>query len=290
MSNGNQSFPSSSVSTRDYDDCQRHPHHSQHQHQLLHSLGFDAEDEKSDGSEIDGDIDGEDIWRNVPAKIFLIWWWTWYHRGFHPLVCHFIRVSSSGRALRSRGRFEACHKARIRQPPLSLTILREDEDEACKIAECLTLAGYFHHHKWNDGYHLPCHCPLWLFSSSLFWFSSLTFDLRRCQDPSICSSRLFRKNLKPVGALEKLGTRAHPITSGLFSADYLEQDKYGLVGKITKVDKRPIKASIRAGVLPILTSLAEESLRELAKELEPMKIVSWTTDEKLRRYQPCRGK
>ncbi|KAJ2929153.1 hypothetical protein H1R20_g7936, partial [Candolleomyces eurysporus] len=67
------------------------------------------------------------------------------------------------------------------------------------------------------------------------------------------------ENLKLVAALEKLGTRARPITSGVFSADYLDKDKYGLVGKITKIDKRPIEASIRAGALPILTSLAESN-------------------------------
>ncbi|KAJ2919436.1 hypothetical protein MD484_g1005, partial [Candolleomyces efflorescens] len=93
------------------------------------------------------------------------------------------------------------------------------------------------------------------------------------------------ENLKLVAALEKLGTRARPITSGVFSADYLDKDKYGLVGKITRIDKRPIEASIRAGALPILTSLAESNegqilnvnadiaAGELAKELEPMKIV-----------------
>ncbi|KAH7890235.1 hypothetical protein F5I97DRAFT_1833711 [Phlebopus sp. FC_14] len=93
------------------------------------------------------------------------------------------------------------------------------------------------------------------------------------------------ENLKLVGALEKLGTRARPITSGVFTADYLDSSKYGLVGQITKVDKRPLEASIRAGALPILTSLAESpdgqilnvnadvAAGELAKELEPMKIV-----------------
>ncbi|KAI0079212.1 bifunctional acetylglutamate kinase/N-acetyl-gamma-glutamyl-phosphate reductase [Panus rudis PR-1116 ss-1] len=93
------------------------------------------------------------------------------------------------------------------------------------------------------------------------------------------------ENLKLVAALEKLGTRARPITSGVFSADYLDKDKYGLVGKITRIDKRPIEASIRAGALPILTSLAESesgqilnvnadiAAGELAKELEPLKIV-----------------
>ncbi|CAG7851818.1 Protein ARG5,6, mitochondrial Contains: RecName: Full=N-acetyl-gamma-glutamyl-phosphate reductase; AltName: Full=N-acetyl-glutamate semialdehyde dehydrogenase; Short=NAGSA dehydrogenase; Contains: RecName: Full=Acetylglutamate kinase; AltName: Full=N-acetyl-L-glutamate 5-phosphotransferase; AltName: Full=NAG kinase; Short=AGK; Flags: Precursor [Serendipita indica DSM 11827] len=93
------------------------------------------------------------------------------------------------------------------------------------------------------------------------------------------------ENLKLVTALEKLGTRARPITSGVFTADYLDKEKYGLVGKITRVDKRPLEASIRAGALPILTSLAESTegqilnvnadiaAGELAKELEPMKIV-----------------
>jgi N-acetyl-gamma-glutamyl-phosphate reductase / acetylglutamate kinase len=93
------------------------------------------------------------------------------------------------------------------------------------------------------------------------------------------------ENLKLVGALEKLGTRARPITSGVFTSDYLDYEKYGLVGKITKVDKRPLEASIRAGALPILTSLAETphgqilnvnadiAAGELAKELEPLKIV-----------------
>jgi N-acetyl-gamma-glutamyl-phosphate reductase / acetylglutamate kinase len=93
------------------------------------------------------------------------------------------------------------------------------------------------------------------------------------------------ENLKLVAALEKLGTRARPITSGVFTADFLDRDRYGLVGRITRIDKRPIEASIRAGALPILTSLAESTegqilnvnadiaAGELSKELEPMKIV-----------------
>jgi N-acetyl-gamma-glutamyl-phosphate reductase/acetylglutamate kinase len=92
-------------------------------------------------------------------------------------------------------------------------------------------------------------------------------------------------NLKLVGALERLDTRARPITSGVFGADYLDREKYGFVGKIKKVDKRPIEASIRAGAIPILTCLAESddgqilninanmAAAELAKELEPIKIV-----------------
>ncbi|KAF8995995.1 hypothetical protein BDQ17DRAFT_1401192 [Cyathus striatus] len=90
---------------------------------------------------------------------------------------------------------------------------------------------------------------------------------------SNCRRVFLEENLKLVAALESLGTRARPITSGVFTADYLDKDKYKLVGKITKVDKRPIEAAIRAGALPILTSLAESPDGQILNELEPMKIV-----------------
>lgn len=93
------------------------------------------------------------------------------------------------------------------------------------------------------------------------------------------------QNLRLVTALEKMGVPARPITAGVFNADYLDKDKYQLVGKITSVNKSPIESSIEAGYLPILTSLAETSsgqllnvnadvaAGELAREFEPLKIV-----------------
>ncbi|RVD87642.1 uncharacterized protein DFL_001862 [Arthrobotrys flagrans] len=93
------------------------------------------------------------------------------------------------------------------------------------------------------------------------------------------------ENLKLVEALEALGVRARPIHSGVFTADYLDKDKYKFVGKISSVDKRPIEAAIAAGCLPILTSLAETpsgqtlnvnadiAAGELARSLQPLKIV-----------------
>ncbi|CAL9734087.1 hypothetical protein MOSE0_D04346 [Monosporozyma servazzii] len=93
------------------------------------------------------------------------------------------------------------------------------------------------------------------------------------------------QNLKLVTALEKLGVRARPITSGVFTAEYLDKDKYNLVGNITGITKEPIEASIKAGALPILTSLAETTsgqmlnvnadvaAGEVARIFEPLKIV-----------------
>jgi N-acetyl-gamma-glutamyl-phosphate reductase/acetylglutamate kinase len=66
-----------------------------------------------------------------------------------------------------------------------------------------------------------------------------------------------RRSPRPPAALEKLGMRTRPITSGVCTADHLDEDKCRLVGRITRVDKRPLEAAIRAGALPILTSHAE---------------------------------
>lgn len=94
-----------------------------------------------------------------------------------------------------------------------------------------------------------------------------------------------QENLRLVEALERMGTRARPIPSGVFLADYLDREKYGFVGKITSVNKSFIESSIRAGALPILTSLAETpngqilnvnadvAASELARVLEPLKVV-----------------
>ena len=98
-------------------------------------------------------------------------------------------------------------------------------------------------------------------------------------------SLFLAENLKLVESLEDLGVRARPITSGIFTADYLDKEKYQLVGKINKVDKAPIESAIRARCLPILTSMAETvdgqvlnvnadvAAGELARALQPLKIV-----------------
>lgn len=102
---------------------------------------------------------------------------------------------------------------------------------------------------------------------------------------ALARSLFLEENLKLVEELENLGVRARPITSGVFTADYLDKAKYDLVGKINMVDKNPIEAAIRAGCLPILTSMAETpdgqilnvnadvAAGELARALQPLKIV-----------------
>lgn len=111
--------------------------------------------------------------------------------------------------------------------------------------------------------------------------------IRITDEPTMAVVRqcFLEQNLKLVTALEQLGVRARPITSGVFTANYLDKDKYKLVGDITGVSKDAVEASIKAGALPILTSLAETpsgqmlnvnadvAAGELARVFEPLKIV-----------------
>jgi len=93
------------------------------------------------------------------------------------------------------------------------------------------------------------------------------------------------ENLKLVKELEAMGPRARPITSGVFTADYLDKDRWKFVGKISHVNTAPIEAAINDGCIPILTSMAEDTqgqvlnvnadvaAGELARALQPLKIV-----------------
>ncbi|ODQ82126.1 hypothetical protein BABINDRAFT_160307 [Babjeviella inositovora NRRL Y-12698] len=102
---------------------------------------------------------------------------------------------------------------------------------------------------------------------------------------SVVRKCFLEQNLRLVTALEKMGVHARPITAGVFGAEYLDKDKYQLVGRVNSVNKAPIEASIAAGALPILTSLAETpsgqilnvnadiAAGELARVFEPLKIV-----------------
>ena len=88
-----------------------------------------------------------------------------------------------------------------------------------------------------------------------------------------------------VHKLEEIGVNARPLTSGVLTADYLNKEKWNLVGKITSVNKDPIETTISAGYLPILSSMAETvegqvlnvnadvAAAALARALEPLKVV-----------------
>ena len=96
------------------------------------------------------------------------------------------------------------------------------------------------------------------------------------------------QNLKLVEALQASDARATSIVSGVFEAEYLDRDTYGLVGEVRRVDLAPIQASLQAGSIPVIASLGETvggqilninadfAANELVQVLQPYKIVFLT--------------
>ena len=96
------------------------------------------------------------------------------------------------------------------------------------------------------------------------------------------------ENLKLVEALQKVDARATSIIGGVFEAGFLDPNKYGLVGKVDRVNLAAIEASLNAGSIPVIASLGETAAgqilninadfaaNELIKALQPYKIVFLT--------------
>jgi acetylglutamate kinase len=97
-----------------------------------------------------------------------------------------------------------------------------------------------------------------------------------------------QENLRLVEALQAQGVRATSVTAGVFEAEFLDQAKYGLVGKVVKVHTSAIQAAIKVRSIPVIASLAETAsgqilnvnadwaANELVKTLQPYKIVFLT--------------
>jgi acetylglutamate kinase len=96
------------------------------------------------------------------------------------------------------------------------------------------------------------------------------------------------QNLQLVAALREVEVRATSIVSGVFEAEFLDREKYGLVGKVANVHLAPIEASLDAGSIPIIASMGETAdgqilnvnadfaANELVRALQPYKIVFLT--------------
>jgi bifunctional N-acetylglutamate synthase/kinase len=101
--------------------------------------------------------------------------------------------------------------------------------------------------------------------------------------------RVFQlENLRLVEALQEAGVRATSIHSGVFESEYLGRRKYGLVGKVVRVETAGIEAAISVGSIPVIASLGETvggqilnvnadwAANELVKRLQPYKIIFLT--------------
>jgi acetylglutamate kinase len=98
-------------------------------------------------------------------------------------------------------------------------------------------------------------------------------------------STFIEQNILLVEAIRAQGVSAHGLTAGAFEADYMDRDKYGLVGEPTEVHIALIRSIVDSGAIPILTCLgvapggqivnmnADSATRALVHAVQPMKII-----------------
>jgi len=118
-----------------------------------------------------------------------------------------------------------------------------------------------------------------------------TIDGLRVTSPEALAivRRVFQhQNLKLVEALQAGDARATSIISGVFEAEYLDRETYGMVGQVRRVNLAPIEASLQAGSIPVIASLGETvsgqilnvnadfAANELVQVLQPYKIIFLT--------------
>lgn len=96
------------------------------------------------------------------------------------------------------------------------------------------------------------------------------------------------QNQTLVHAIQASGARAHSIVTGVFEADLLDPETYGLVGGIKAVHTASIEASLAVGAIPVVASMGETTggqilninadvaANELVQVLQPYKIVFLT--------------
>lgn len=96
---------------------------------------------------------------------------------------------------------------------------------------------------------------------------------------------VYRTNRRLVEALERHGVRAQGIQHGVFSCNYLNRERYGLVGEVSSVELEAIRDTVNAGILPVVTCLGESAAgqvlninadiaaRELVWAIAPHKIL-----------------
>ncbi|HZD21931.1 MAG TPA: acetylglutamate kinase, partial [Acidimicrobiia bacterium] len=93
------------------------------------------------------------------------------------------------------------------------------------------------------------------------------------------------QNIRLVEAIRAQGVDAHGLTQGIFDAELVDHDRYGLVGEPTSVHLDLLRSVVKSGAIPILTCLgvvpggqmvninADSATRILVEEVQPMKIV-----------------
>jgi acetylglutamate kinase len=204
------------------------------------------------------------------------------NRDVRQTIVHLLSNMSDGREIRSYlQRFSEVDRSRFAVIKVGGAILAEHLEETAAALAFLHTVGLTPIVIHGGGHQLDR-----LLEERRIETSKI--DGLRVTDPDVLDAArdtFIEQNILLVEAIREQGVSAHGLTAGAFEADYVDRDKYGLVGEPTEVHIALIRSIVDSGAIPILTCLgvapggqivnmnADSATRALVHAVQPLKII-----------------
>jgi acetylglutamate kinase len=204
------------------------------------------------------------------------------NRDVRQTIVHLLSNMSDGREIRSYlQRFSEVDRSRFAVIKIGGAILAEHLEETAAALAFLHTVGLTPIVIHGGGHQLDR-----LLAERDIETSRI--DGLRVTDPDVLDAAretFIEQNILLVEAIREQGVAAHGLTAGAFEADYVDRDRYGLVGEPTEVHLALIRSIVDSGAIPILTCLgvapggqivnmnADSSTRALVHAVQPLKII-----------------
>jgi len=203
-------------------------------------------------------------------------------RDVRQTIVHLLSNMSDGKEIRSYlQRFSEVDRARFAVIKIGGAILRDHLDETAAALAFLHTVGLTPIVIHGGGPQLDA-------ALEIRGIATEKIDGLRVTGPEVLDAArdtFIEQNILLVEAVRSQGVAAHGLTEGAFDADYVDRDRYGLVGEPTEVHLPLIRSIVASGAIPILTCLgvapggqlvninADAATRALVHAVQPMKII-----------------
>lgn len=204
------------------------------------------------------------------------------NRDIRQTIVHLLSNMSDGREIRSYlQRFSEVDRSRFAVIKIGGAILRDHLDETAAALAFLHTVGLTPIVIHGGGPQLDE-------ALEAKGITTEKVDGLRVTSPEVLDVArdvFIEQNIVLVEAVREHGVAAHGLTEGGFEAEYLDPDRFGLVGVPTEVNLPLIRSIVASDAIPILTCLgvapggqlvnmnADPATRALVHAVQPMKII-----------------
>ncbi len=204
------------------------------------------------------------------------------NRDIRQTIVHLLSNMSDGKEIRSYlQRFSELDRSRFAVIKIGGAILRDSLEETAAALAFLHTVGLTPIVLHGGGPQLDD-------TLEKRGIASEKIDGLRVTGPEVLDAArdtFIEQNILLVEAIRDQGVSAHGLTEGAFDADYVDRERYGLVGEPTEVHLPLIQSIIASDAIPILTCLgvapggqlvnmnADSATRALVHAVQPMKII-----------------